>query len=109
VLGDWKKGFTVEIPKTKNVSILKDPIKEKKSPHLNHLAASDLELFQVSIPHGDDAEERFKKDDRQPLNYLSLVSELFPVVKGNHLHIIVEVPANGELFRSFQCPRLTFF
>jgi hypothetical protein len=35
--------FPVEILKSKNVGILKDLIKEKKAPYLDHVAASDLE------------------------------------------------------------------
>jgi len=96
VLGDWKKGFTVEVPKTKNVSILKDEIKKRIAPDLDHVPAKDLDLFQVSIPVGDDAEETFKKLDRRPLNYLSRLSQLFPFVEENSLQIVVEVPAKGE-------------
>ena len=51
LLGDEPdRMFTVKIPKTENVSILKDLIKEKKAPHLDHIAASDLDLWQVSLP-----------------------------------------------------------
>jgi len=46
---DTTKVFTVEIPETKNVSILKELIKEKKAPHLDHLAASDLILWKVRL------------------------------------------------------------
>ena len=43
VLGDDpEKAFTVEIPKNEIFYALKRLIKEKKSPHLNHIAASDL-------------------------------------------------------------------
>ena len=45
--------FTVEIPKTENVSILKDLIKEKKARHFEHVDASDLDLWQVSFPIDD--------------------------------------------------------
>jgi hypothetical protein len=45
--------FTVEIPKNKNISFLKDLIKEKKAPHLDHVAASDLDLWRVSFPIDD--------------------------------------------------------
>ena len=38
--------FTVEIEKTKNVSILKDLIKEKKASRLEHVDASDLVLWR---------------------------------------------------------------
>lgn len=54
VLGDDpERTLTVEIPKNKNVDILKDRIKEKKVPHFNHIAASDLDLWQVSFAFDD--------------------------------------------------------
>jgi hypothetical protein len=43
-----EKMFTVEVEKTKNVSILKKLIKEEKAPHLEHVAASDLDLWMNS-------------------------------------------------------------
>ena len=43
------KVFTVEIPETKNVSVLKEMIKAKKAPHLDDLAASDLILWKVTL------------------------------------------------------------
>ena len=55
--------FTVEIVKAKSVSILKDLIKERKAPRLDHVAASDLDISQVSLPMNGDAEERMS-----PLN-----------------------------------------
>ncbi len=42
--------FTVEIPETKNVSILKELIKAKKARHLSQLDASDLILWKVRLP-----------------------------------------------------------
>ena len=42
--------FTVEVEKTKNVSILKKLIKEEKATLLNHVDASDLDIWNVSIP-----------------------------------------------------------
>ncbi len=41
--------FPVEISKVKNVSILKDEIKKKKAAHLNHVAASDVDLWKVGV------------------------------------------------------------
>jgi hypothetical protein len=46
---DSTQAFTVEIPQTKNVSILKELIKGKKAPHLDRLAASDLILWKVKL------------------------------------------------------------
>jgi hypothetical protein len=67
-------------------------------PHLlTNVDASDRELFQVSILTGDDAEESFEKVGRQPLKYLSLLSELFPFVEEDCLQIVVEVLVKGEL------------
>jgi hypothetical protein len=40
--------FTVKIPKTDNVSTLKDAIKEKKKPLFDHIPADSLELWKVS-------------------------------------------------------------
>lgn len=45
---DSTKFFTVKVPKSDNVSILKEMIKEKKACHLAHLDASDLILWKVS-------------------------------------------------------------
>ena len=98
VLGDdLKKVFTVKIPKTENVSILKKLIKEEKAPHLNHVAASDLELWNVSIPMDDDTEERLKNiNNLEPLKSLLPLSHVFPRVEESHLHILIQAPTNGE-------------
>jgi len=44
--------LTVKVLESENVSILKELIKEKKAPHLDHLAASDLILWKVRLPLG---------------------------------------------------------
>jgi len=46
---DSTKVITVKIPESDNVSILKELVKEKKAPHLDHLAASDLILWKVRL------------------------------------------------------------
>ena len=94
--GDSSEVFTVEILKTKNVSILKDLIKEKQSPRLNHVVASELILSQVSLPVDDDLEESLNHVDLAPLKPLLSLSQLFPRVEENHLHIVVQAPTNGE-------------
>jgi hypothetical protein len=73
--------FTVEILKTKNVSILKDLIKEKQSPRLNHVVASELILGQVSLPVDNDLEESLKNVDLTPLKPLLPLSQVFPLSK----------------------------
>jgi len=67
----------VKILKTKNVSILKDLIKEKKVYCLNHVDASELNLTQVSLPVDDDLEESLKKVDLASLKP-TLLSQVFP-------------------------------
>jgi Crinkler effector protein N-terminal domain len=91
VLGDKpERMFTVKIPKTNNVSILKKLINEKKAPHLNHHAASDLDLWNVSIPMDDDTEERLKNiNNLELLKPLLPLSRVFPHVEENHLHILI--------------------
>ncbi|KAI5980886.1 hypothetical protein EDD15DRAFT_2380781 [Pisolithus albus] len=51
ILGDDpSKIFGVKILRTKLVNALKDSIKETLSPKLNHVAASDLTVWKVSLP-----------------------------------------------------------
>jgi Crinkler effector protein N-terminal domain len=102
VLGDdLKKVFTVEVEKTRNVSILKDRIKEKKAPHLDRVAASDLDLFEVSLPRDGDVDAILQNANREPLDSLLPLSQVFPHVKENHLHVVVQSPIDGELSEIF--------
>ena len=97
VLGsDSLEVFTVKILKTENVSILKDMIKEKQSPRLDHVVASELILSQVSLAVDADLEESFKNVVLTPLKPLLPRSQSFPHVKENCLHIVVQAPTNGE-------------
>jgi hypothetical protein len=97
VLGDdLSEVFTVEILKTKNVSILKGLIKGERSHRLNHVDATKLVLSQVSLPVDDDLEESLKNIDLAPLKSLLPLSQVFSLVKGNCLHVIVQAPTNGE-------------
>ena len=66
-IDDSSKVFVVEILKSKNVSILKDLMKEKRSHRLNHVAASELILSQVSLPVDNDLEKSLKNVDLTPL------------------------------------------
>ena len=99
ILGDEPdKMFNIKIPKTEKVSILKDLIKEKKASRLEHVDASDLDLFQVSLPRGGDVDAILQ--NTQPLDSLLPLSRGFPSVEENHLHVIVRAPINGELIWS---------
>jgi len=95
--------FTVEIAKTDNVSILKGGVKKKKAPHLNHVAAKDLELWKVSFPIDDHASK--KSQTEPPLKPNKKLSSLW---HGNpsddDLHILVKAPGTLQdfLFEPFQ-------
>jgi len=81
VLGDQPdQTFPVEIPKTKNIGILKDLIKEKKAHCLKHVDASDLILSQVSLTV-DGLEESLKSVELTPLNPVLSLSQVFPHIE----------------------------
>jgi hypothetical protein len=101
VLGDdLKKVFTLKIPKTENVSILKDLIKEKNLSSFGNVDSKIITLWKVSIPIDEDADERLKNFTNlnlESLTPLLPLSYLFPHVKEGHLHILVRAPTKGEL------------
>jgi hypothetical protein len=93
--------FTVGIDKTENISILKKLIKEKKAPHLNHVAASDLDLFKVSLPFDGDIGAKLQQNANfvEPLDDpLLILSQVFLHVEEDHLHLVIRAPTDGELF-----------
>ena len=95
-----EKMFTVEIEKTKNVSILKKLIKEEKASRLEHVDASDLDLWMVDL--------RLAELGAEPVHVnLDTVSKLSPPRKKlsfffNHdiddecLHIIAKAPGTSH-------------
>jgi len=98
VLGDKEDNvFTVKIPKTDNVSILKDEIKKKKAHHLCHADASDLELWNVSFPIDDHASKKLQT--QPPLRPNKILTSLW---HGNplddDLHILVKAPGTLQAF-----------
>ncbi|KIL56169.1 hypothetical protein M378DRAFT_201035 [Amanita muscaria Koide BX008] len=99
--GDSSEVFTVEIPKTKNVSILKRRIKEEQSPRLNHVAASDLIAWKVSLPV-DIITPELTVDDietcqKAQLHSVKKVSSIFgETLVDEHVHILVQVPTVNQ-------------
>src|SRR4051794_19595030 len=54
VLGDpYKRVFSVEIAKTKDVNDLKNEIKAAKEPSFRDVLAESLDLYKVSIPRAE--------------------------------------------------------
>jgi len=93
VLGDGPdRMFTVKILKTENVSILKKSIKEEKAPHLNHIDASDLDLWQVNFPI-DDLSINSPPTDGPSLRSEKLLLDLFSAeLDNNRVHVVVRAP-----------------
>jgi hypothetical protein len=91
--GDSSEVFTVDILKTKNVSVLKDLIKEKQSRRLNHVDASKLILSQVSLPTDTITPELTVNDIEtcQKLHSVKKISSIFvEALVDDHVHILVE-------------------
>ena len=102
VLGDDPdRMFTVKIPKTDNVSILKSLIKKEKARHFNHIDASDLDLWQASFPF-DDLETELKNINLA--RYLKLsppgkeLAAFFTDVAGGCIHVMVKAPGSSRQF-----------
>jgi len=97
---DSTKAFTVKIPESENVSILKELIKEKNTYHLAHLDAKDLILYKVTLSSAEvDARLKEANTDskvntaftRNPLLTLKKLKEVFPeALQEDHVHIIIE-------------------
>jgi len=91
-----EKLFTVEIETTKSVSFLRDLIKEKKASRLEHIDASDLDIWMVDL-HLDElgADPVYVNlNTHRKLSPRTKLSTLF-----NHdecLHIIAKAPGTSH-------------
>jgi hypothetical protein len=88
--------FPVEVLKTKTIGILKKMIKEEKAHRLKHVDASDLILTKVSLSVDDHLGENLKGVELTPLNPVLPLSQVFPRVEENRLHLVVHAPHQGE-------------
>ena len=90
-----EKMFTVKINKTENVSMLKDLIKEKKASRLEHVDASDLDLWMVDLRLDDLGAEQVlvNLDTYQKLSPCKTLSSFLDhIMDDDHLHIIAKTP-----------------
>ena len=88
--------FTVEVEKTKNVTILKKLIKEEKASLLNHVDASDLQLWMVDLDLDElgaepvhvnlDGYKKLSPPRRKLSSFFNLD------IDDEHLHIIATAP-----------------
>ncbi|KAF8157793.1 hypothetical protein B0H34DRAFT_844095 [Crassisporium funariophilum] len=99
ILGDNPdRMFTVKIPKTENVSILKDLIKEKNPSSLRNIDAKSIDLWQISFPI-DDLHSKNPPTVGPELRSEKLLSDAFPsALDINCIHVVARVPGEGEYF-----------
>jgi Crinkler effector protein N-terminal domain len=101
VLGDDPSClFPVKIAATESVGILRDAIKDKKKPELDHVAAGSLLLWKVSIPLNESFKNNLSKLDlveQRPLLPEQELVEIFtgPPPAKRHVHIVVKAPPIG--------------
>jgi hypothetical protein len=95
---DVSQVFPIKIPGTESVGSLKDAIKAKKKPVLDHIAADSLLLWKVSIP--DDANLKESLDN---LNGTFLSTSTAPVSfvfsdapRSGYLHIVAKKPDGDD-------------
>ena len=100
--GDSSEVFTVKILETENVSILKRLIKEEQSHRLNHVDASELTAWKVSLPVDTITPELTVDDvEAQKLHPVKKISSIFVEDEvDEHVHILVQAPA-GALHKRF--------
>jgi Crinkler effector protein N-terminal domain len=96
VLGDDSdRVFSVEIDNNKNVSMLREAIKDKTKPAFDSTAANRLDLWKVSIKIDDNLPEKLSGRPREKaLHPTEILSDLFPngTPAVNTLHIVVDAP-----------------
>ena len=100
---DSSEVFTVEILKTKNVSILKRLIKEEQSHRLNHVDASELTVWKVSLPVDTIAPELTVDGVKasQKLRSVEKISSIFgEALVDEYVHLLVQAPP-GALHKCF--------
>ena len=73
-------------------------IKGEKAPHLNHVAASDLDLWLVSFPI-DDLHSMNPPTVEPKLGSGELLLDIFPSeLNIKFIHVTVQVPARSECY-----------
>ena len=93
--------FTVKVPKTDNVSILKDLIKEKNPSSLGNIDVKNIDLWKVSFPI-DDLILKTLTTPGPKLRPERLLSEVFSVnLDINCIHVVVRALGIGEYYIDF--------
>ena len=87
--------FTIDISETKNVSHLKDQIKEKMN--LKEVSAA-LVLWKVDLPEAnfDEGSPKVKLVGNKPLKAFGILSNIFSALDATHVHLVVKRPSGAE-------------
>ena len=96
---DYKKLTIVKINNTETVYHLKEAIKEKMKPAFDDITAHSLLLWRDSIPFNQDlkkAVEALNLDNDSSLESPAILSDIFPVLVEQNVHIIIDRPSPGE-------------
>jgi hypothetical protein len=101
VLGDEpERMFTVKIPKTDNVSILKKLINEKNSNSFGNIDSKNIDLWKVDLHIDELGEEpvHINLDTYTKLSppRLKLSSVFEGTVDDEHLHVIAKAPGTSH-------------
>jgi hypothetical protein len=95
---DPDRMFTVEIPKNKNVSILKKLIKEENPSSLDNIDVKNIDLWEVSFPI-DDLFFKNPTTVGPKLRSEKLLSDTFrKELDTNRIHIAARVSGRGEYY-----------
>ena len=95
---DPDRMFTVEVPKTENVSILKSLIKKKNSSSFGNVDAKNIDLRKVDFPIVDFPTKNFLTDGPK-LGSGELLLDVFPSeLDIKFIHVIVYVPVRSECY-----------
>jgi hypothetical protein len=94
------KAFPVNIENGETIGDLKKLVKGELKSNLEGVDASDLELWKVSILHGDlnaldEASRRIDRGEQIHLDPMDVVGELFPEPPPKTVHIMIKAPGKS--------------
>ena len=90
---------TVEVRKpdwNRNIDRLKELIKTKMRPGLDHLPASTLRLWKVDFSLDDPKLQNFVCDDKTQLKPIVKLKKTFNDGDEEHIHVIIKLPGMSQ-------------
>ena len=90
--------FTIDISETKNVSNLKNLIKETRATTLKDVDSANLVLWKVDLPEANFEEDstKVKLVGNKPLKSLGKLSNIFSALDETHVHLVIKRPSGAE-------------